>query len=117
MENEQDFTGWATVEIMGHQRFAGHVSTQAVAGAAMLRIDIPAVDDTPAFTKLFGTSSIYGITPCTEEVARYRARSLRVKPIDEYEFPSEVRRAIAEFRNDSKRPLIAAAESEDDDHY
>jgi len=72
---------WAIVEIMGHQRYTGLVSEQTVFGTVMCRVDVPEVaawtdrynDEHPAqaaYSKLFGGSSIYAITPVTEEVAR-----------------------------------------------
>lgn len=61
---------WAVVELMGHLTVAGQVSETLVAGAPLLRIDSPQVGAEPARTQLIGPSSIYRLTPCTEEVAR-----------------------------------------------
>lgn len=98
MEQEQaKFSGWAIVEIFGHQRYAGYVQTEAYGQAVMFRVDVPPlpereritrtyeyVDDQPraippgstvkeaaieGFTKLFGAGSIYAMTPCTQEAA------------------------------------------------
>lgn len=60
---------WAVVELMGHKIVAGHVSEQTVAGGAMLRIDQPAVPGREQRTELVNASSIYSLTPCTEETA------------------------------------------------
>ena len=65
-QQSERFEEWAIVEVMGHRRFAGLVTEQAIGGASFVRIDIPEARDLPAFTKLFGGSSIYCITPCTE---------------------------------------------------
>lgn len=35
------FEGYAILELMGHRRLAGYVSEVEIAGAAMLRLDIP----------------------------------------------------------------------------
>ncbi len=118
--NNNDFSGWAIVEIMGHQKYAGFVSTQAVGGASMLRIDVPEVEGHQAFTKMFGVAAIYGITPVDELVAKSMARSLRKAPVDVYEFPKEVVQAMrtaklpspqqdldfddADFHDDSDEP-------------
>ncbi|MFO0943566.1 MAG: hypothetical protein U0930_22755 [Pirellulales bacterium] len=93
-DNNNDFSGWAIVEIMGHQKYAGHVSTQALGGGSMLRIDVPEVETHPPFTKMFGLASIYAITPVEELVARSMAQSLRKAPVDIYEFPRAVREAM-----------------------
>jgi hypothetical protein len=75
-------------EVMGHKRFAGHITEQVIAGAALVRVDVPEVvvrtnyADPPTFktvagySKLIGVGSIYCITPTTEEVARRAATEL-----------------------------------------
>lgn len=41
MEAKNGFEGWAIVELMGHRRLGAWVSEEELAGAAMLRLDIP----------------------------------------------------------------------------
>lgn len=95
-EDQAKFEGWAIVEVMGHQKYSGFVTTEAYGGAVLFRVDVPGLPAHPRtlewseyingktllagtvvveeavqpFTKLFGAGSIYCITPCTEEVAR-----------------------------------------------
>jgi hypothetical protein len=88
MEEQSKFEGWAVVELMGHNTVAGFVSEQTIAGAAMLRVDVPAVDERGAFTKFYGGSAIYGITPTTQEIAERAAQRLRVRPVSEYVVPA-----------------------------
>lgn len=90
MEDKQTFNEWAIVEIMGHQKFAGRVSEQIVAGSALLRIDIPAQGEQVGFTKLFGMSSVYAITPTTEQIATAVASKLRQVPIGIYDLPESM---------------------------
>lgn len=78
---------WAIVEMFGHKRIAGKVSEHVLGSAVLIRVDVPEVvvprrgglaGDTvtsSAFTKLIGPSSIYCMTPCSEEVARRAAQS------------------------------------------
>ena len=82
--SDTDFVGWAIVEQMGHARFAGHVSSQTVAGAAFIRVDVPAIGDRPAFTKLLSTASLYALTPTDEQSARRAAESFRAVPVQLY---------------------------------
>lgn len=82
-ENEK-FDSWAIVEVMGHASFAGRVTEQAIGGASFVRVDVPSVDKSPAFTKLFGASAIYSITPVTEELARKAVKACRSEPISVY---------------------------------
>lgn len=93
MEQQQaQFSSWAIVEVMGHQRFAGFVTTEAYGGAVLFRVDVPEVqgetdtetglvrDGVPGFTKLIGAGSIYCITPCTEEAAKKATESMQYRP-------------------------------------
>ncbi len=81
MSDQEGFVGWAIVELFGHKRLAGHVSSQVVAGGSLVRIDVPETPAdtrpvTQAYTKLVGVAAIYGITPVTEDVARRAAREI-----------------------------------------
>lgn len=90
MEDSKKFEEWAVVEVMGHQRFIGKVSEQVIAGTGFVRIDIPATDSNGPWTKLVGTSSIYAITPVSEELAREMASEARQQAISRYELPSKL---------------------------
>jgi len=94
-EEQTKFEGWAVVEIFGHQRYAGYVTTQAFGQAVMFRVDVPPLDERErvtksyeyvdgqnvppgstvkeaamqGYTKLFGVGAIYGMTPCTQDAA------------------------------------------------
>jgi len=90
------FDGWAIVDVLGHQRYVGYVTTEAYGAAVLFRIDVPALDEreretrrpgygpdgvwlpagtlvkegaVPGYTKLIGAGSIYAITPCTKDAA------------------------------------------------
>jgi hypothetical protein len=75
---------WAVVELMGHQRIAGRVSEHTL-GGTFVRVDVPAVDGRPAFTKLFGQGAIYGITFVDQDVALAAAERLRIVPVTPYD--------------------------------
>lgn len=76
------FKSWAIVEVMGHVTYAGFVTVETIAGAAMLRVDVPPVGNIPAFTKYIAPGSLYGLTPSTETTTRAKAAQLRAKPAD-----------------------------------
>lgn len=110
----QQFAEWAIVEIMGHKRFAGYVTESEFGGAVMIRVDVPHVtSDTghplPAFSKLFGVSAIYCISPCTEETARAFAASMRQESFARYEAPRLTAATRPDFDADED-------EIEDDDY-
>ena len=78
------FEGWAIVELMGHRKLAGHCSEITIAGAAMLRLDVPS---DPPVTQFYGGAAIYCITPTTETLARRVASASRPTPVSRYELP------------------------------
>lgn len=94
------FDSWGVVEVMGHQTYAGRVTEQTVGGQAFVRVDVPAVGETPAFTKLFGSGSIYCITPTSEDVARRMAAQVIKTPVYLYDVPSTRRLAQADAEPD-----------------
>lgn len=81
--------GWAIVELMGRRVIAGRVSEQVIAGAALLRVDIPGNGDDVVATQFYGGSSIYCLTPCDEATARKQLR-------DRWDLPPVVRLALPE---------------------
>lgn len=91
--------GWAILELMGHRRLAGWVSEQAVAGAAFIRIDVPAEPDDPramydtgedsfAITQFYAPGALYCLTPSTKETVLAVARLNRPAPVSPWELPS-----------------------------
>lgn len=75
---------WAVVELFGHQKIAGKVTEQMIAGGAFLRVDVPAVDGAQEFTRFYGANAIYAITPTTEEIACRAVGALHIRPIAVY---------------------------------
>jgi hypothetical protein len=86
-ERQEVFTQWALVELFGHSRIAGLVTEQSIGGCSFLRVDVPAIDTEPAFTKCYGNGAIYAMTFVAEEVARAAAKAYRVVPVSVYEIP------------------------------
>lgn len=108
----QPFEVWAILEIMGRQRFAGYITEETIAGASMLRLDVPAVDGLPAFTRLFSAASVYAITPVTEQLAREVAEGLKQQPMAIYDLPQSMQDKIR-----SNPPRIAHVDDDGDEHY
>lgn len=93
---EQRFEHWAVVDLFGHQRLAGRVTEQVIAGTGFLRIDVPR-EDGSFVTKLQNPKSVYAMAPCSEEVAREAAKRLGgVEPV---------------------RPMVLQLPQHDDDQY
>jgi hypothetical protein len=74
-EETAELKSWALVEIFGHQRIVGFLSQQTFGSGVLFRIDVPDLKKGGAivrkgFTRYFGLSAIYSITPITEDVVR-----------------------------------------------
>ena len=109
---QEKFDLWCLVELFGHQRIAGRVTEQTIGGASMLRVDVPATEKQPAFTRLFNPSAIYAINPVDEETAMYYVNNLDNKPIQAWDVKEMLK------RNDQLRLGAAVQESvseEEDD--
>jgi len=87
MSEPAKFEQWAIVALFGHSKIAGLVTEQAIGGCSFLRVDVPAVDGEPAFTKCYGQGAIFDISFVTEEIATAAAKSYRVRPVSSYELP------------------------------
>lgn len=82
--DKKDFSEWAIVELFGHKRMAGRISDQEIGGCSFVRIDVPETVKSPAWTKLLGQGSIYGITITDEQTARICADNFTPDPMDRW---------------------------------
>lgn len=72
---QEKLKAWALVELFGHQRIVGYVSEQTFGTGVLFRVDVPdLIKDEKVirkgFTRYFGLSSIYSITPVDEQTVR-----------------------------------------------
>ena len=59
---------WAFVEVMGHSKIAGRLTTRKLGVSVMLQVDVLKPDGSePAYSKLYSPSSVFSITPVTRE--------------------------------------------------
>lgn len=98
MSEETIFDSWAIVEVFGHQRFAGRVTEQRIGSNSFVRIDVPAVKDFQAFTKMYGQGAIFSITPVAEDVARAAAERFCARPVEVVHYPHVDRQKIVNYR-------------------
>lgn len=90
-KSQEQFEAWGLLELFGHQRLAGKLTEQTIGGVHFIRIDVPAVESEPAYTRFFTQGAIYGMTVLTEDTATKLAGYLRAKPVQAYEVPSAPR--------------------------
>ncbi len=88
-DQNQKFESWCIVELFGHARIdVPAVETEASRFNAE-KLDYDNYRETvPAFTKLYGPSAIYSITPTSEAIARTVAARLVVRAINPFELPT-----------------------------
>lgn len=117
MSDKPIYDGWAILELMGHVRLAGRVTEESHFGVALGRIDIPTADGYT--TQYFGGSSIYRLTPTTEEIARSVALHNQPAPVRTWELPKpqqiETKQVTADDLSDEDRRGYQQADDEEDD--
>lgn len=135
------FEGWAIVEMFGHQREVGFVTTDTFGTAALFRIDTPEQPEqeivlkrptyvgetwtpagakvkraaSPARTKLVGPGAIYAITPCTEETARKAMEELSHRPLILLSMPEDAKPALLPGEMETGKDYCADCGREIDD--
>ena len=78
------FDNFCIVELFGHQKIAGRVTEQVIGGQSFIRVDVPATQRFPAFTRMFGSGAIYSITPVDEATAKSAAENIYTEPVTVY---------------------------------
>lgn len=96
MESTAKFEGWCLIELFGHQREAGYVTTQYFGDKAMFQVDVPEIPEhqetlqapkwaergllpagsvisreaIPGRTRLINPGAVYAMNPATEIAVR-----------------------------------------------
>jgi len=96
--NEATFEQWAALELMGHRRRYGLCREVEIAGGKMMRVDIPY--EAGEVTEFYGTSAIYSILPCEEEMCRDAVRADDPRPVRPVQY--QLKEEQEEFRSDTK---------------
>jgi hypothetical protein len=122
-QQQAKFEGWAIVEQMGHNRYAGFVTTEYFGGTALFRIDVPALEERerttkrpeydsdgrrylPAgatvkesavqgYTKYIGPSSLFALTPCSQAAVLAAIEEIQPRAVMAVTLPERAAAAIA----------------------
>ena len=87
-QKDPTYAEWSILELMGHRRLGGFVRETTLAGAGVYRIDVyGAADKVPLFSQFYPPSSLYCLTPTTENVAR-RMGGGGYEPVSRYDIPA-----------------------------
>lgn len=95
---------------MGHVKIAGHVTEVEIFGSKLGRVDIPNGDT--FVTQYFNGSSLYRLTPTTEEIARSVAKSNQPEPVFRWELPQ-----VKQLSSGDDNLLMRSLDPEDDDDF
>jgi len=138
------FDGWAIVDVLGHQRYVGYVTTEAYGQAVLFRVDVPALDarerttkapeyvghryvpagtvvkegEVQGYTKLIGSGSIYCITPCSKEAALKAVGEMQRRPLMSLTLPEGhalPAAPLSDEENDALNDAEGDDESDDDE--
>lgn len=74
-EPAEELKSFALVELFGHARIVGMVTSNPVELPGMIRVDVPDLivngeRKRTGFTRYFGRASIYSLTPCDESTVK-----------------------------------------------
>jgi hypothetical protein len=84
-ETNTKFEHWALVELMGHQRVAGRVTEESVAGKSFLRVDVPDAKGETVCTRYYSPEAVYCISPTDRQIAIGLAAKTAVRPVTIYD--------------------------------
>lgn len=107
MSDNGKFEMHCIVELFGHQRIAGKVSEQAIGGGGFIRVDVPKTSKREGFTKFYGPSAIYAMTPVSEQIAQIMAERMEVEPVSEWQLSQALKNLL---------PANVTVEDDDDDY-
>jgi hypothetical protein len=111
------FKEWCVLELMGHRKLAGLVSEQEIAGHGFLRLDIHVpihykpdgsqTENDHKSTQFYSPSSVYAITPVSEDTARRFAEGNQPAPVTRWELPQLPERPrIQDFEEDPDEGVL-----------
>lgn len=130
---QASFEGWAVVEMMGHRKEIGFVTTQAFGQAVLFRVDTPELPEreytleSPEYASHNGAGERWCPTGTKVKRSASPAKSVLIAPSSLYAInPCSEQAAMALIERNVRRPLIAlelpeqaalppAPDSEDDD--
>ncbi len=72
---DEDIQTWAFIEIFGHQKVAGRLTTRKLGTQCMFQVDVPKGETEFSHSELYGPASIFSIKPTTEAWCRKWAKA------------------------------------------
>lgn len=72
---QEDLDAWAYVELFGHSKIAGRVTTRKLGTEIMFQIDVPKGETEFSHSHLYSPKAIFSINPTTEAWCRKWAKA------------------------------------------
>lgn len=141
MEQNSEFADWAKVELMGRNVLIGYVTTKYFGPAALFQVDVPGIEsheetleepeyvdgqwcpkgtvvqrpEIPSASPMVGPTTIYRLTPCTEEVAKEYLDKRRPRESAVVKLPEGYTKRLEAPENDYPQEDEAQYATDDDD--
>lgn len=105
---------WAVIELFGHTRVAGKITNVSIAGCGFIRVEVPAYQGLPAYTRDIAPKAVYAINPCDEAAAVSALSYCSASPVVAL-CQADIANAYAERRRTIEAaPALGAGDDEDD---
>ena len=75
--DQESIDAWAYVELFGHTKIAGRVTTRKLGTEVMFQVDVPKGETEFSHTQLFSPKAIFSINPTTEDYCRRFANAAK----------------------------------------
>jgi hypothetical protein len=90
-EKTEELKSWALVELFGHARIVGLMTSNPIELPGMIRVDVPdliknGVTVRKGFTRYFGRAALYSVTPVDEDTVRLLLPNCDGAPSRPYQF-------------------------------
>jgi hypothetical protein len=82
------FTGWAILEVFGHRKLGGFVTSTPPEMPGLYRVDVFTDGPDPVATQYYNPSALFALTPTTEDMARRMGRASEIRPVATWELPA-----------------------------
>jgi len=98
----EGMAGWALLELFGHQRIVGKLTTQTLGVNVMFRVDVPDLTKDGklvrrGFTRYYSPAAVYSVSPIDEQAVREMLPFISGEPVKEWEYRFKRERSEDDF--------------------
>lgn len=70
ISDQEDVNAWAYVELFGHSKIAGRVTTRKLGTEVMFQVDVPQGENEFSHSRLLNPKAVFSLTPTSEQWCR-----------------------------------------------